>query len=90
MQGGHGPPPNLAPNKFQERPTGASRMQENLLAAGAPSHAQLGSLQRSPMGLPNGREGRRGLVAPPQEPLPALGPLGLAPDPKSEVWPLPT
>jgi len=59
MQGGHGPPPNLAPNKFQERPTGASRMQENLLAAGAASHAQLGSLQRSPR-LPNGREGRRG------------------------------
>jgi len=27
------PPPNLASNKFQERPSGASRMQENLLAA---------------------------------------------------------
>jgi len=26
----------LAPNKFQERPSGASRMQENLLAVGAP------------------------------------------------------
>jgi len=27
------PPPNLASDKFQERPSGASRMQENLLAA---------------------------------------------------------
>lgn len=27
------PPANVAPNKFQERPFGASRMQENHLAA---------------------------------------------------------
>jgi len=30
------PPPKLSPNKFQKRPSGASRMQENLLA---PDHA---------------------------------------------------
>ena len=29
------PPKNLAPNKFQERQSGASRMQENLIAARA-------------------------------------------------------
>ena len=33
------PTPNLAPNKFQERLSGASIMQENLLAAGAPDPA---------------------------------------------------
>jgi len=38
------PPPNLAPNKFQERPSGASRMQENLLATGAPTLGHLASV----------------------------------------------
>jgi len=33
-EGGHASP-ELGPNKFQERPSGASRMKENLLAAGA-------------------------------------------------------
>jgi len=36
------PPPNLAPNKFQERLSGASRMQENLLSARVPPRTPLG------------------------------------------------
>ena len=39
---------NLAPNKFQDRPSGASRMQEKLLVNGAPSGIPLGKLQHSP------------------------------------------
>jgi len=39
------PPTNLAPNKFQERLSGASRIQENLLAAVVLPRAPLGSLQ---------------------------------------------
>ena len=35
-------PPNLAPNKFQEKPSGVPRMQENILAAGAMFRAPLG------------------------------------------------
>jgi len=33
---GHAPPQNLASNKFQERPSDASGMQENLLAPRTP------------------------------------------------------
>jgi len=45
--GGQGAKPP-SPNKFQERPPDASRMQENFLAARAPPRTPLGSLQRSP------------------------------------------
>ena len=40
-------PPNLAPNKFRERLSRPSRMQENLFAAGALPGPRCGSLQRS-------------------------------------------
>jgi len=47
-RGGRAPPPNLAANKFQERPSGAStlysRVQENLLAARTPPRTPLGEL----------------------------------------------
>ena len=36
FKGGQAPTPNLAPNEFRQRPFGASRIQENLLAAGLP------------------------------------------------------
>jgi len=36
------PPPKRGPNKFQERLSGASRMQENLLAGGTPPWTPLG------------------------------------------------
>ena len=36
--------PNLAPNNFQERLSGASRMQENLLAAGLHPWPRWGNL----------------------------------------------
>ena len=45
--GGHGPP-NLATDKFQARLSGASRMQENLLAAGALPRVPLGELTALP------------------------------------------
>jgi len=64
----------LAPNKFQERPSGASRVQENLLAIGAPPQTPLGELTALPQTL--WLVGRR-LAAPSQEPHPALGLLGL-------------
>ena len=44
---GHAPS-NYAPNKFQERPFGASRMQENFLAARAPARTPLGELTHYP------------------------------------------
>jgi len=37
-------PPELGPNKFHERPPGASGMQENLLAAGAPTRTPVWEL----------------------------------------------
>ena len=88
------PTTNLAPNKFQERLSGASRIEENLLAAVVLPRAPLGSLQRfhrhsSLFG------GEGGWLSPPQETHPALGPLStlwpsgfgpfcLAPDPSSQ------
>ena len=37
--GEHRPPPNFTPNKFQDRSSGACRIQESLLAAGlCPGH----------------------------------------------------
>jgi len=41
-------PPNLAPNKFQEWLSGASRMQENFTAAEAPPRTPLGELTALP------------------------------------------
>jgi len=40
--------PELGPNKFQERLSDASRMKENLLAAGAQSRTPLGELTALP------------------------------------------
>jgi len=43
--------PNLAPQQVPERPSGASRMQENLLVAGAPLRIllrELGALPQTP------------------------------------------
>jgi len=42
------PPENLAPDKFQARSFGTSRIQENVSAAGAPPGPRLGSLRRYP------------------------------------------
>jgi len=42
------PSPILAPNKFDEKPSGVFRMQENLLAAWAPHRIPLWEKQRSP------------------------------------------
>ena len=48
-KGGMPPPPeNLAPDKFQARSFGTSRIQENVSAAGAPPGPRLGSLRRYP------------------------------------------
>jgi len=68
---GHAPPTNLAPNKFQERLSGASRMQGNLLAAGFTALLHADSLA--------GKDYKE--AAPPQEPHPTLGLLGLG------LWP---
>jgi len=75
-------PLNLSPKKFQERPSGASGMQENLLAAGALLQ-ELTVLPFTPSGL----------AAPfPKNLIPTVGslglrfqpfsPFGLTPDPK--------
>ena len=69
------PRPNLAPNKFQDRLSGACRMQGNFLAVGAPPRTQPGAV----VGM--------GLVVPsPRTPLSALwdesGVEFLAPGPK--------
>jgi len=80
--------PNLAPNKFQERPSGASGMQENLLAAGAPTRISLGELTA----FPQTTQYRRPV---PTNATRALGPSGyeasaLAAYLKQKAWPLPT
>jgi len=73
-QGGRAaPPPNVAPNTFQERPSGASRMHENLVAAEAPPRTMLGSLQRSSR-TPSWWRGSK--LPLPKNTTPALGPLG--------------
>jgi len=54
----------LAPNKFQERRSGVSRMQENLVAAGALPQISLLELTA----LPRPPSWWGGLAAPPQEP----------------------
>jgi len=73
--GGKGvmPLPELGPNKFQERLYGGSRMQENLLAAGAPPRTPMRSLQRSSR-PPSWWEG--GWLPPFQEPHPRSQPFG--------------
>jgi len=49
MAGARGPCPlELGPNNFQERPSGASRMRENLLAAVAPPQSLLGEITALP------------------------------------------
>jgi len=84
FRGGRGPYPPLehGPIKFQKRvcvPSGASRMLENLLAAGALRRTPLGDL--SALHRPPSWWGG-GWLPLPQEPNPALRPLetgGLAP-----------
>ena len=49
--------PNLAPHKFQERSSGASRMQENLLAVGTPPGPRWGAYLQRPPALLAGGEG---------------------------------
>ena len=49
-------PPNLAPNKFQDRPSGASRMQENLLVNGAPPRSRWGNYSTPQTPILVGRE----------------------------------
>jgi len=63
------------PNKFQESLFGASRMQENLLAAGALPLPRWGSLQRSSSPeLLDGAGGERAGCHIPKNTTPALGP----------------
>jgi len=84
FQGGaSGPCPQLGPNKFYERPSSASRTQENHIAAGPLPRAPLGSLQRFH------RPSRRLPTPKNLTPLSALwasgfGPSCLAPDPNSK------
>jgi len=67
------PPPNLASNTFQERPSGASRIQQNILAARAPP----GPRYRENTTLPQPPiAGGEGLAAPSQESHPTVNPLG--------------
>jgi len=67
------PPPELDPDKFQERLSGDSRMQENLLAAagGAYSASSDPLVGGEGAGCPQSCSQTFG-----------FGPLGLAPDPK--------
>ena len=74
-------PKKLGPNKFQEKPSGDSRMLENLSAAGAPSQAPLGSLQHSP--IPPCWWGG-GWLPLHKNPTPVLGSLGFG-----SFWPRP-
>jgi len=74
--------PELGPNKFRERPSGASRMQENLCEAGAPPQTPLGSLHRSPCPLAGGEEADCPLPNNPVLWVSSFGPVGLAPNPK--------
>jgi len=72
----------LASKKFQERLSGASRMQENLLAARAPPRTTLGEFSAIPQ--PPSWLGGGWL------PLSKPPPRSLSPDPKLEAWLLPT
>jgi len=84
--GGHAP--NLAPNKFQERPCGAFSLEckKHLSGRGsAPDPIQAAYLQRFPCRPPI--TGGEGLAAPSHEPHPRSWPFwlrasALAPDPK--------
>jgi len=77
------PPANLPPTIFLERQSGASRMQESLLAAGPYPAVGAYSAPQSPSFWGGGS------LALPEEPTPlsalwasGFGPSGLAPDPK--------
>jgi len=71
-------PPGIGPHKFQERPSGASRMPENLLAAWAPPRTPLGELTALPRFHVADGKGASCMPAPhSQEPHSALSPLGL-------------
>jgi len=72
------PPPNLAPIKFQERPSGASSIQETLLAAADLLRTSLGELIALPSPLACGEEADCPLF---KNPIPAVAPfdLGLRP-----------
>ena len=48
LRGGHASPPELGLDKFQERPSGASGIQQNLLAAGSPPRTPLEELAALP------------------------------------------
>jgi len=64
--------PELGPNKFQERPFGACRMQENLLAARAVPQTPLGE----PTALLQPLAGGEGTGCPlSKDPTPAPSPL---------------
>jgi len=63
----------LGLNVFQERPYGASGIQENLLAAVAPPRTPLLSLQR----FPNPLAGGEGASFPSPKPHPHVGTLSL-------------
>jgi len=84
-EGDHTPPPEHGPNKYQQGvcvPSGASRMLENLLAAGALRRTPLGDL--SALHRPPSWWGGGWLPLPPRTP-PSLSVLY-----KQEAWPLPT
>ena len=66
------PPPNLAPNKFQERSRGASRMQENLLAVGLGPAPAGGAYSAHPDPVASREEP----AAPPRNPIPRYRPFG--------------
>ena len=67
-------PPNFAPNKFQERPSGVSRMQELISGRGfAPDHTE-GDYSAPAGRVASGKEAGCLLH---KNPSPVFGPLGL-------------
>ena len=76
--GGRPCPLELGPSKFQERPSGPSEMQENLLAAGALPEPHWGRLQRSPDPVASG-EGAGCLLLSNPTPLSAIWTSGFGP-----------
>jgi len=82
LRGGGQWPSELGPNKFQERPSGVSRMQENLTAAGAPLPDRAGGVYSAPRGpLVGGEEAGCPLPKNPAS-LSAIWASGLDPDQK--------
>jgi len=71
-------PPNSAPNKSQERPSGACRMQENLSGQGSAAGPTEGAYS-APVFLAGGE----GAGCPiPKKSTPVLSPSGLGPGPE--------